>query len=56
MFWKRSYKNINNAESIDRAAKEFVSSHDLAAVAISYYPTANLCINGEDKNIYKEIR
>ena len=34
MFWKRSYKNINNAESIDRAAKEFVSSHDLKYISL----------------------
>ncbi len=29
--------DFNNAESIDRAAKEFVSSHDLAAVDLSGY-------------------
>ena len=34
MFWKRSYKNINNAESIDRAAKELVSSHDLKYISL----------------------
>ena len=42
--------DFNNAESIDRAAKEFVSSHDLLKVDFSGY---RKCHIGDDNDIAK---
>lgn len=42
--------DFNNAESIDRAAKEFVSSHDLLKVDFSGY---RKCHIGNDNDIAK---